>query len=157
MKKILLSLCLLGVVAPQATQAVSFSSIKEVIIGEKVQKIALVSLVAFYFFKLKKRKPVDVEDRGKWAWSNVITKFGEEDYVSKELIGNFKREKETELTTVIDTDTFKAVKDKETITEAYGLIGTLDAIFISKLKDFAELLKSIKELKDFANNPFSLF
>ena len=78
MKKVLLSICLLGVIAPQRTQAISCSEIASLVqniaIGERTQKIALASAVAYYFFILKKRKPVTV--KGEFLWSNLITKFG---------------------------------------------------------------------------------
>lgn len=157
MKKIVLSLCLLGVVAPQNSKAINISdalfSTKALLLGEKTQKIALVSAVFYYFFFLKKLKAID-RNGEEWAWSHVVSKFGEDQYMRKVIVGNFEKKNEIELTSIDqETGLVKTTKEKETITKADGVIGTLDAMIISKLKDFAEFLKNIKEFISFINDP----
>ncbi len=157
MKKILLSLCLLGVVAPHATQTNASSiasSITNIITYDNTKKAVLISAVAWYFLIFKKRKPVAVE--GEWEWSNVITKYGEEGYFSKEILGNCEEKKEVELSSLDEeTGITKTVKDKETIRKSYGVCGRLDALIINKLKDVVELIKNIKSFSSFLKNPMT--
>lgn len=154
MKKVLLSLSLLGVTAPQTTQAVTVAEITSALTGDTAKKIALLSIVGSYFFILKKRKPLDsIPADAEWEWSNLINKLGQSNYISEEILGNFQDKTETKVYTKInETTTVKETK-KETKVKAYGLIPTLDALIISKLKDFVELIKNIKSLNGFLNDP----
>lgn len=158
MKKVLLSVCLLGIVAPQNSKAFNISdalsSTKALLLGEKTQKIALVSAVFYYFFFLKKLKAID-RNGEEWAWSHIVSKFGEDDYLRNVIVGNFEKKDEVDKIEKdpLTGEIIRVVKGKETVTKAYGVIGVLDAMIISKLKDFAELLKNIKEFNGFISDP----
>ena len=157
MKKILLSLCLLGISAPQATQASLHSissSVSDVATRSIVQKAALILPVAVYFVYWKHRKPLP-NVSGKWSFSNLISKFRFEwSFINEEIIGNRKREKQT-LETSFNTETMKQLTIKDhivTVTE-YGLFGTIDAMIISKLKDIVEFIKNVKSFNKFLEDP----
>ncbi len=157
MKKVLLSLCLLAVVAPQNSKAVdisaALSSTKNALLSENAQKLALISAIFYYILVLKKRKTIDVGGK-EWAWSDIISMLGEEGYLDKVIIGNF--EKKNEIDRIERNEAgkkVKTVKDKETITKAYGVIGVLDAMILSKLKDVVDFVKNIKEFNLFIADP----
>ncbi len=157
MKKLLLSLCLLGVSAPQTAQArihhIS-SSVVDVTTSSTAQKAALLGLVSWYFLYWKHRKPL-ANVSGIWLFSNLITKFRFDwSFINEEIIGNRRREKHT-LESSFNTETMKELTIKDhivTVTE-YGLFGKIDALIISKLKDIVEFVKNFKSFNKFLEDP----
>lgn len=144
MKKLILCISFLSVAPSQATM--DFSRITTLLANPTTKKATLVGFIAWYlfYFKSKKGSP----DRNEWTPANLCEKFGQENYITEELIGNPKKTEEIEISTTENGIT-TTKKDKKTIFKEYGLFGTFDAIVLSKLKDIVDLIKNFEELNKF--------
>jgi len=160
MKKVILSLSLLGVIAPHTAQGAWGcplpDGIKNMIAGPATKQAALIAAIGWYYFFWANRQPVDIDEN--WEWSHVITKLGEDGYCKKVLTGNREVQRDVEFTTVDqDSGLVVTVTESETIVPAYGILGVLDSVFISKLKGFSKLIKYVTRARDFVKDPFAPF
>jgi hypothetical protein len=158
MKKLVLSLCLLGVTAPHAAQA--FCPIPSMIKGlcsvPTMKKALLISALSWYYFIWRNRQPIEIDED--WSWSHVITRLGEDGYCKEVLTGNREIQREVEFTTIDqDSGLVVTVTESEVTVPAYGIIGMLDAMFFNHLISFSKLLKAIGNTRDFIKDPFALF
>jgi hypothetical protein len=156
MKKLLLSVCLLSALAPHTTQTLSLSgalgSVKDALINPTTQKIALVAALGWYFCIWRDRESLDIDQD--WSWSHIVTRFGEEGYCQEVLAGNRELKNKTELS-VVDpvSNRIETIHGEMVTVPAYGVLGVLDAMVLSKLYKFGKFVKSLAAAHKFTNDP----
>jgi hypothetical protein len=160
MKKLVLSLCLLGVAAPHAAQAAWGCPMPGMIKGlcsvPNAKKALLIGALGWYYFIWRSRQPIDIDED--WAWSHVITRFGEEGYCKEVLTGNREIQREVEFTEIDqESGLVITVTESEVTVPAYGILGMLDALIMNKLIAFSKFLKAVGHTRDFVKDPFALF
>jgi hypothetical protein len=160
MKKLVLSLCLLGVAAPHAAQGAWGCPMPDMIKGlcsiPNAKKALLIGALGWYYFIWRSRQPLEIDED--WSWSHVITRLGEEGYCQEVLTGNREIQRDVEFTEIDqESGLVITVTESEVMVPAYGIIGTLDAMIMSKLIAFSKFLKAVGNARDFVKDPFSLF
>jgi hypothetical protein len=158
MKKLVLSLCLLGVAAPHTAQAICPipGMIKGLCTFSAAKKALLVGALGWYYFIWRSRQPLEIDED--WSWCHVITRLGEDGYCQEVLTGNREIQRDVEFTEIDqESGLVVTVTESEVTVPAYGILGTLDALVMSKLIAFSKFLKAVGQTRDFVKDPFSLF
>lgn len=158
MKKLLLSLSLLFVAAHHipAKSVCPVPLVGPYLSNPELHKAALIGALSWYYFIWKQRAPIMIDED--WSWWHVITRLGEDGYCGQVLTGNREIEHEVEYT-MMDPDSgiVTTVIENEVMVPAYGILGVLDSVVISKLKGFYKMLKYVKHFRQFVDNPYDAF